>query len=214
MKIILVLLGLIVAALVLIVLFARSKRGTARQDYLEILAGALSMAKTGALSTPRTQARGVSLELGRSSESDVVRFVGLFPGHDKVSRQASYEGTYRFVQAYFADSWVCFDLGNENDRWKGRLYSVAASTGLPGETLQQEQTDVFQQIVKRYGNYTKVEKFQLSGSGTSDLDYYVWRLSNVVLTYRCFVDRDKEHTTLVVEIWDAEFFDTHSYWDY
>ena len=111
----------------------------------------------------------------------------------------------------YENYFFIFVFGNEKNKWKGKLYKFTFNLRYPNEKITEDETGVFRKLIKLYGDYTRKEKFQNSLRISSNLNFYVWELTDIIVTYRSFYDSRNIETTVVVEYWSKEFYNTHDY---
>jgi len=166
---------------------------------------------------PADKARRCFVEFRRSGVTEVLKLIEeVFPlDKTKLSNETSFKKKYRYVQVYYGERrWFVYHLGNEDNQWKGKLYSVAFTIKLADTRLPELETPVFEWLEARYGPPMRKEKFQYGGGSVSDdLELHIWDLPFMVVQYRGLVDSDGE-TVMVVEYWDRLFYKEHSYCDY
>lgn len=157
--------------------------------------------------------------LSESNESDVLEFLKYFPikPTKKIANGFSFKKKYQYIQPRFDKNFIAFSLGNENNKWKGKLYRISFNVKYPDSNFFEEKTTVFKELNKMYGKYTKKQKYQLQRKNNGyDMNYYIWELPNISITYRTVNKNNspsKNSPQVVVEYWDSEFYNSHKYYN-
>ncbi len=121
-----------------------------------------------------------------------------------------------YTQVNYNDFWTIYlsGKGGEQDQ---KLLAVTFTIKLKNQNVQEKDTAVFLKLKQMYGESTTVSKFIIDGhsfNALSDhyffdpkLNYYIWEKDNIAITYRC--PKHSKDSTLVVEIWDKNYFQQH-----
>ena len=151
-------------------------------------------------------------QLSQSSAGQIHSLLDALPeAPNEVHEDSSYKEKYRYIQVMYENYFFSFVFGNEKNKWKDKLYKFAFNLRYPNENITEDETGVFRKLMKLYGDYTRKEKFQNSLRISSNLNFYVWELTDIIVTYRSFYDSRNIETTVVVEYWNKEFYNTHDY---
>jgi hypothetical protein len=154
--------------------------------------------------------------LSKSSVADILTFLKNFPiPMDKTIKNISFNKRYRFVQSYFGKNFLTFGFGNENNKWKGKLYSLSFTLKYPGWDINETETRVYKKLSQFYGKHPQLEKFRFDEKQISEkLNLYLWRLDKLVATYRSFYDANRKQTVIVVRYWDSDFYNKYQYYNF
>jgi hypothetical protein len=151
-------------------------------------------------------------QLSQSGAGHIHSLLDALPeAPHEVQEDSSYKEKYRYILVRLEGYFLIFAFGNENNKWQDKLYKFVFNLGYPNENITENETGVFRKLTKLYGDYTRKEKFQNSLRISSDLNFYIWELSDIIVTYRSFYNSRDLKTTVVVEHWDKEFYNTHDY---
>lgn len=160
-------------------------------------------------------AGGDALVLSQSNEAEVEQFLDSPPNKpDKIDKDISLGGRYKFIQAYYPSYFTVFSFGNKVDKWNGRLYSASFTLRRPGPEVHPEESDVYSLIERIHGSHNRAEKFMSRFRTHADLMNYIWVLDDVVIVYRGFHDSRQGDNVIVVKYWDKAFFEAYNYKNY
>lgn len=178
----------------------------------------------------RVRLRQTAFMLGVSQRGQVEQYLKRYRKPIKISQSLSYEKRKYYLQAYYKNFFTVFNFGHKTrPRWKNRLYKAAFTVEIPtrkpdkDRDLKKQTSRLLRYLARLYGK-PRIIKFQYSSKRFSDIDQYVWKATQHVITFRSLISTfrssgpgakgNSPKIVLVVEYWDRSFYDTHASYEW